>query len=151
MLTKNIQLDEILYDKDYTLEVTWKAANGQSSAIGYAREFMLTPEEAYLKKVYDGTADASRLKVEVISSGNVPFYTFTSQAKHDNDVTILPFKNYKDTGYYGDYINNLRNGMTQIYKTRITLDGVEITHWENAMQIEFKDTGNKYTYSNNNS
>lgn len=87
----------------------------------------------------------------MISSGNVPFYTFTSQAKYDNNVTILPFKNYKDTGYYGDYINNLRNGMTQIYKTRITLDGVEITHRENAMQIEFKDTGNKYTYSNNNS
>ena len=41
LLTKTIQLDEILYDKDYTLEVTWKAANGQSSAIGYAREFML--------------------------------------------------------------------------------------------------------------
>ena len=52
-------------------------ANHQDSARGYAREFMLSKEEAYLKKVYDGTADASRLNMEYkVVTGNQYLVTY---------------------------------------------------------------------------
>ena len=41
LLSYDIPLTEILYDKDYTLEVYWTASNNQDSARGYAREFMI--------------------------------------------------------------------------------------------------------------
>ena len=131
MLTKNIQLDEILYDKDYTLEVTWKAANGQSSAIGYAREFMITPEEAYLKKVYDGTAKPDRLNIEYViaEKGNI-VASYTQGARlHDGTTTKIVTKLSV-------------NG-------RVRLDSIPITPWVNILVFEYMAPSNNN--NNNNS
>ena len=149
LLSYDIPLTEILYDKDYTLEVYWTASNNQDSARGYAREFMLSKEEAYLKKVYDGTADASRLKVEVTSEGRVPFYEYSYNSRYRQDQLTPHYSFYGAGAYERSYWRGATSGTSIVYKTRITLDNVPITDWETTMSISFNDVGKKYSHHHN--
>ena len=111
---------------------------------------MLTAEEAYLKKVYDGTADASRLKVEVTSSGKVPFYEYYTSRRHSNNRLTAHYSFYGAGPYERSYWYGATSGTSIVYKTRITLDNVPITDWETTMSISFNDVGREYHHHHNN-
>ena len=99
---------------------------------------MLSKEEAYLKKVYDGTADASRLKINVTSEGSVPSM-YTDGSSRYNTV----YTTYRGWG------NKI------VYKMHISIDNTPITDWVDTMVITFQKTpsrGNAGSHhSNNNS
>lgn len=107
--------------KTYTVEVQWVASNLQSGPTERQSISVLTPEEFYLKKVYDGTADASRLKIEVSSSGSVPYVYVGGGGRNQNGYAA-----YK--GY----------GTQLTYNMRITIDNVAITDWAPMTTINFK-------------
>ena len=111
---------------------------------------MLSKEEAYLKKVYDGTADASRLKVEVTSTGRIPYYQYYTAAKHYNASLVAHYSFYGAGAYKHSYWRGATSGTSIVYKTRVTLDNVPITDWETAMSISFNDVGRKYHHHHNN-